>query len=78
VIPRLPSLSSRQIIDALNRVGFEYALRRGKGRHRAVVIRWGPTLLVIVPERKNIAVGTLRATTRQACLTPQAFLDSSR
>lgn len=72
--PRLPSLSSRQIIDALKRVGFEDAPRRGKGSHRAVVRRGESTRLVIIPERKDIPVGTLRAIIRQAGLTPHEFL----
>ena len=71
---RLPSLSSRQIIDALRRAGFADAPRRGKGSHRAMVRHDDPPRLVIIPERKDIPIGTLRAIIRQAGLTPEEFL----
>ena len=72
--PRLPSLSSRQIIDVLRRAGFEDAPRRGKGSHRALIKRGDPPRLVIIPDRKDIPIGTLRAIIRQAGLTPEEFL----
>ena len=73
--PRLPSLSSRKVIDALRKAGFKDAPHRGKGSHRALVRHDDPPRLVIIPERKDIPVGTLRAIVRQAGLTPAEFLD---
>ena len=60
---RLPSLSSRQVIAALRRAGFEEAPRRGKGSHHALVRRDpdGRVRLVIVPERSDRPTGTLHA-----------------
>ena len=72
--PRLPSLSTRQVLAALKKAGFEDAPRRGKGSHRAVVMRRDVPKLVIVPDRKSVPVGTLRAIIRQAGLTPEEFL----
>jgi predicted RNA binding protein YcfA (HicA-like mRNA interferase family) len=75
VTARLPSLSSRKVIEALRKAGFVDAPRRGKGSHRALVLRDDPPRLVIVPERKDVPVGTLRAIVRQAGLTLEEFLE---
>ena len=74
VTPRLPSLSSRQIISALRRAGFEEAPHRSKGSHRAMVLRSDPPRLVIIPDRKSLPIGTLRAIVRQAGMTVEEFL----
>ncbi len=43
-----------------------------------MVRRDEPPKLVIIPERKDIPVGTLRAIIRQAGLTPDEFLSLLR
>jgi predicted RNA binding protein YcfA (HicA-like mRNA interferase family) len=63
------------VIAALREAGFEDAPRRGKGSHRAMVLRSDPPRLVIIPERKDIPIGTLRGIIRQAGLTADEFLD---
>lgn len=57
-------------------MSFEYAPRRGKGSHIALVGtgRRGRTRLVIVPKRKDVPVGTLEAILDQADLTREEFL----
>jgi predicted RNA binding protein YcfA (HicA-like mRNA interferase family) len=72
---KLPVLSSAQIIKVLRAAGFEDAPKRGKGSHIAMMKR-GPekTRLVIIPERKTIPKGTLRAILEQAGLTREQFL----
>jgi predicted RNA binding protein YcfA (HicA-like mRNA interferase family) len=74
---RLPSLSSRQLIAALRRAGFEDAPRRGRGSHRALMRRDpdGPTRLVIIPERRDLPRGTLHAILQQAGLTQEQLAD---
>ena len=69
---RLPSLSSRQLIAALRRAGFEDAPRRGKGSHHALMRHDpdGRVRLVIVPERRDVPSGTLHAILDLAGLTP--------
>jgi len=54
-MPKLPSLSSWQIIGALRRAGFAEAPHRGKGSHRAFcrADADGRTRLVIVPQSKK-------------------------
>jgi predicted RNA binding protein YcfA (HicA-like mRNA interferase family) len=72
---RLPPLSSREIVKALRKAGFEDAPKRGKGSHIALV-KWsqGITRLVIVPDRKTVPRGTLRAILEQAGLGRNEFL----
>ena len=73
---RLPILSSKKVITALIRAGFEDAPRKGKGSHIALVKRTsGATRLVIVPKKKSLPRGTLRAILDQAGLTREEFLE---
>jgi len=77
VSPKLPSLSSRQLIAALRRAGFEDAPVRGKGSHHALV-RGEPSgrqRLVIVPERRDVPPGTLSDILKQAGLTAKELAD---
>ena len=72
---RLPSRSSRQIIQALRKAGFNEAPERGKGSHRAFVKKdpSGNVRLVIVPYGKDIPRGTLLAIMEQAGLSREVF-----
>jgi len=74
---KLPSVSSRQISQALRRAGFVEAPDRGKGSHRAFcrLDQDGRPRLVIVPGGKDIPRGTLAAILHQAGLTRDQFLD---
>jgi predicted RNA binding protein YcfA (HicA-like mRNA interferase family) len=40
-----------------------------------MLLRSDPPKLVVVPERKSLPTGTLRAIIRQAGLIPEEFLD---
>jgi len=72
---RLPGLSSDQVIRALRRAGFVYAPKRGKGSHVALYrTDASRTRLVIVPKRKDLPLGTLRAIIQQSGLTQAEFL----
>ena len=73
---RLPSLSSKQIVQALRKSGFTEAPDRGKGSHRAFVKRdpTGKIRLVIVPQGRDIPRGTLLAILNQAGLPREEFL----
>jgi predicted RNA binding protein YcfA (HicA-like mRNA interferase family) len=74
---RLPSLSSKKIIRALARAGFQEAPDRGKGSHRAYFKKdqTGRTRLVIVPYGNEIPRGTLLAILDQAGLSRDEFLN---
>ena len=73
---RLPSLSSREVMRALHKAGFELAPKRGKGSHSAMVreISGEPTRLVIIPKAKDLPRGTLMGILDQAGLTLDEFL----
>jgi predicted RNA binding protein YcfA (HicA-like mRNA interferase family) len=77
VSPKLPSLSTRQLIAALRRAGFSDAPVRGKGSHHALLRRdpGGRKRLVIVPERRDIPRGTLDGILEQAGLTADELAD---
>ncbi len=64
---RLPVLSGRELVRALEKAGFE--VDRQKGSH--IVLRQvsAPHRRVTVPDHKEIAKGTLRAILRQAGLS---------
>jgi len=73
-LKKLPSLSSKELIKTLRRAGFEDAPKRGKGSHKALVKSApGITRLVVVPDRKTIPKGTLRAILEQAGLSKEEF-----
>lgn len=75
-MPKLPVVSSKQIIRILQKAGFEYAPKRGKGSHSAFVKRdKDTTRLVIVPDRNEIPKGTLLAIIEQAGLTREEFIE---
>lgn len=73
---RLPILSSKQIIKALKKAGFEYAPKRGKGSHIALfkIDEKNVKRLVIVPKSKNIPKGTCLSIIDQAGLNKDEFL----
>ena len=72
---KFPVLSAKQVIKTLKSIGFEYAPKRGKGSHVALVKREvGKVRLVIIPDRKIIPKGTLRSILDQAGLTRDEFI----
>ena len=75
VTPKIPGLSSRELIAALKKAGFQEAPRRGKGSHRALWKAGDPPLLVIVPTRKNLPTGTVLAIMRQAGISREELLE---
>jgi predicted RNA binding protein YcfA (HicA-like mRNA interferase family) len=68
---KLPSVSSRDCIRALERAGFHVV--RQKGSHK-VLHRYNPFKQTVVPERKVIGKGLLRSIIRQADLTVEDFI----
>jgi predicted RNA binding protein YcfA (HicA-like mRNA interferase family) len=75
-VTRLPVLSSDAVLRALKRAGFDYAPRRSKGRQVALyrVDETGHPLLVILPKRSVLPVGTLLSVLQQANLHKERFL----
>ena len=68
---KLPQISSRECIAALQRTGLRIV--RQKGSH-IVLHRDNPFAQTVVPERKIMGKGLLRAIIRQAGLSVDEFL----
>lgn len=69
---RLPRISGRECVKALEKVGF-YFLRQ-KGSHISLY-RDKPFAQVVVPDHQEIAKGTLRAIIRDAGLSVDEFIE---
>lgn len=68
---KLPSISGRACMKALERAGF--VVRRQEGSH-VILRRAQPFSQLVVPDHKELDRGTLRAIIRQADLTVEEFL----
>lgn len=66
----LPSISGRECLKALQKVGFY--LKRQEGSHM-VLRRDDPFAQVVVPDHKELDRGTLRAIIRQSGLSVDEF-----
>jgi predicted RNA binding protein YcfA (HicA-like mRNA interferase family) len=71
-MPRLPVVSGREAVRALERIG--YHIDRHRGSH--IVLRQGhePHRRLTIPDHKELRPGTLRAIVRQAGLTVDEFV----
>ncbi|MFG0284005.1 MAG: type II toxin-antitoxin system HicA family toxin [Phycisphaerales bacterium JB039] len=69
---RLPVVSGREAVAALQRLGLEVLPNRGKGSHIAL---WRADLQrpVIVPDHKELDRGTLRSILRGAGVSDEEF-----
>jgi predicted RNA binding protein YcfA (HicA-like mRNA interferase family) len=65
-------VSGREVIKALTKIGFTIVGR--KGSHVRLKKKDERTLIVIVPDHRELAKGTLRAILRQANLSREEFL----
>jgi predicted RNA binding protein YcfA (HicA-like mRNA interferase family) len=69
----LPRISGREAIRTLEKLGF--VVKRQRGSH--VVLRRGPTGCV-VPDHRELKVGTLSGVLRQAGVTVEEFVAALR
>ncbi|HVP10007.1 MAG TPA: type II toxin-antitoxin system HicA family toxin [Phycisphaerae bacterium] len=67
---RLPVISGRRLVSALEKVGFR--LDRQRGSHM-MLFREKPPTTLSVPDHAELDRGTLRAILRQAGITPEAL-----
>jgi len=66
-------VSGRDVIKALAEIGFIVVGRRGS--HVRLKKKDEKTLIVIVPDHKELARGTLKSILRQANLSREEFLE---
>lgn len=71
---KLPILSSREVIKALNSIGFQ--ITRQSGSH-IILVKFvdNKKLTVVVPRHDEIAKGTLLSIISQSGLTKEEFLE---
>ncbi len=71
-MPKLPVISARECITALEKVGFYVSRQRGS---HITLRRDNPSGRVTVPNHKELKTGTLRGIIRQAGLSVDEFLE---
>jgi predicted RNA binding protein YcfA (HicA-like mRNA interferase family) len=69
---KLPRISGRECVRALERAGFSVIRQRGS---HIVMRRDDPFAQVVVPDHREIHTGTLRDIIRDAGLTIDEFID---
>jgi predicted RNA binding protein YcfA (HicA-like mRNA interferase family) len=72
-MPDLPNLSGREIIRALERLGFVQARQRGSHVVMKKTIPEG-NVGCVVPLHSEVATGTLRSILKQAKVSPAEFI----
>ena len=68
---KLPSISGKNCVKALQKVGFY--LKRRESSH-VILRRDNPFAQVVVPDHQELAKGTLRAILRDADLSLEEFI----
>ena len=74
-MPRLPRISSRQAIRALERLGFEQVRQTGSHIVMKKETEEGE-IGCVVPVHRELKVGTLSGILKQAQITPDEFTES--
>ncbi|MCZ2128386.1 MAG: type II toxin-antitoxin system HicA family toxin [Anaerolineales bacterium] len=74
-MPNLPRLSGREIIRALERLGFVQARQRGSHVVMKKLTSEG-NVGCVVPLHKEVAIGTLGSILKQARISPEEFLNA--
>jgi predicted RNA binding protein YcfA (HicA-like mRNA interferase family) len=71
-VSRLPQLSGREVVKALEKVSYYFDHQRGSH----IVVRHidPPHRRITVPDHREVAKGTLRSIIRQAGLTVDGFV----
>jgi predicted RNA binding protein YcfA (HicA-like mRNA interferase family) len=73
-MPRLPALTSREVLKALERAGFY--IHHQSGSHARLFHRSRSELRVTIPmHSKDLPIKTLRSIIRQSGLTVEKFLE---
>jgi predicted RNA binding protein YcfA (HicA-like mRNA interferase family) len=70
-MPRVPRLSSREVVKAFRSLGWNEVRRSGS---HIILVREGHLATLSVPDHKEVAVGTLRSLIRSAGVTMDEFV----
>ncbi len=71
-MPKLPLLSTKNIVKALSKIGYNYDHQTGS--HIILRNPQPPHRRAVVPNRKEVPRGTLRAIINEAGLTVEGFM----
>ena len=69
---KLPNISGRDCVKALNKIGFLF--KRQEGSH-IILRKTEPFCQVVVPDHKELDRGTLRAIIRQPGISVEQFTE---
>jgi predicted RNA binding protein YcfA (HicA-like mRNA interferase family) len=72
-VPRLPLLSTNAIVKALSKIGYRYDHQTGS--HIVLRNSEPPHRRAVVPNRKEVPRGTLRAIINETGLTVDGFME---
>jgi predicted RNA binding protein YcfA (HicA-like mRNA interferase family) len=75
-MPKLPRISSREVIRALERLGFEQVRQTGSHVVMKKVTEEGE-IGCVVPVHRELKVGTLSGILKQAQVTVEEFIEST-
>lgn len=70
-MPKFPVVSGAEVVRALERLGFVVARQRGSH----IVMRRG-SMGCVVPNHREVKVGTLVGLLKQAGVSPDEFIDA--
>jgi len=72
-MPKLRRVSGKEVVRALERLGFERVRQRGS---HVVLKKQTPegTVGCVVPLHRELAIGTIKGILRQARITPDEFM----
>lgn len=70
---KLPSISARQMVRALKKVGF--VVRRQTGSHIVMVREFPKYCEIVAPNHKTLKIGLMHTLIKQAGLTKGEFKD---
>jgi predicted RNA binding protein YcfA (HicA-like mRNA interferase family) len=74
-MPKMPRISSREAIRALERLGFEQIRQKGSHVVMKRVTEEG-TIGCVVPVHRELKIGTLNGILKQAQVTVEEFIDN--
>ena len=73
-MPPLPVLSGRQVVGALESLGWQVARQRGS---HIILTKPGHLASLSVPDHREVARGTLRSLIRSAGVAVEEFVDAA-
>lgn len=73
-MPRMRRASGREVIRALEQMGFQQVRQRGSHVVMKKIIPDGTTVGCVVPMHHDLAIGTLLGILKQAMVDPDEFM----